>query len=395
MLSREKAFAALEAKRSQFQIFQDRQRQQFAQADERLANFMALSSEAILSLIDAQGIEWPGALPTTELDVAERLRIPFGQSWRTHQDARAWALEVLRDRTVAAVDGSQIMPDRDLSLPVGAVQVGWFINYHRAGGAYEKDVAFEVLAPAELADDGEEGEFPDWRVNQRRFVAECDQLIELMERFAPEPPQSRPVCFFDGSLVVSFASQLRPERAQGYLVAIRKLLDASREWHVPLVGFVDSSASRDVLTLVNSVIGTPHLTLADGLLLNKWVPDWGDRSPLFICARKDMLSTSGRADFYREIAFCYVRLAAGRPPARVEMPRWMVDEGWADQVLDIVRAECVAGTGYPYAIETADAVAVLQQADRVQFLELLQQFAERNGMTLSRSQKSRSKRTRR
>ena len=34
-------------------------------------------------------------------------------------------------------------------------------------------------------------------------------------------------------------------------------------------------------------------------------------------------------------------------------------QGLLERVVDVVRAECVAGTGYPYAMETADALAVI------------------------------------
>ena len=42
----------------------------------------------------------------------------------------------------------------------------------------------------------------------------------------------------------------------------------------------------------------------------------------------------------------------------------------------LCRAEVIVGRGYPYAIETADQVAVIQGQDRQQFYRLLQQWAE-------------------
>ncbi len=125
------------------------------------------------------------------------------------------------------------------------------------------------------------------------------------------------------------------------------------------------------------------------------LPNWGDRSPLFVCARQDILSTSDRADFYRQVAFTYLHLAADRPPARIEMPLWLVEAGRAPEVIDLVRAECVVGAGYPYAVETADAVAVIQQADRERFYALLQQFAEREQLPFVQSRKAASKQRRR
>ena len=398
MLIREKVIAALEEKRDHFAHYQSARRRQLAQVEDRLDLFLAHSSTEILARVDEQQVAWPGALPTAEFDQAERLRLPFPETWESQTAARAWALAVLRNRPVAAVDGSQITPNKDLSLPVGAIQVGWYVNYHEAGGRYEKDLAFTVLAPDELVDsaDAGDGDYPDWKVNQLRFVAECARLCGLMEEFAGRPFDQRPLCFFDGSLIISFAGQLRPERAAPYLKAVRDLLATSERCQVPLVGYVDSSQSRDVTTLFNVVVGPPYLAdLTDGALLRELLPNWGDRSPLFVCARQDILSTSDRADFYRQVAFTYLHLAADRPPARIEMPLWLVEAGRAPEVIDLVRAECVVGAGYPYAVETADAVAVIQQADRERFYALLQQFAEREQLPFVQSRKAASKQSRR
>ena len=396
MLDRRKVINALQTKREQFTTFEGEQRLQSSEASEKLARFCRLTVEQVRQLLDERQVEWPGAEPTAELDQAQTLCMPFVQRWHTHESARAWALDILRDVPVAAVDGSQIMPSKELSLPVAAIQVGWFINYHAAGGQYEKDVRFEVMGPGELASDDQSAEFADWRVNQRRFVLECEQLCVLMARFASEPEDRRPLCLFDGSFIISFAGQLRPDRAAPYVRAVEQLLATSYALRVPLAGFVDSSSSKDVLTLVNTVTGAPYVSLTDGALLAELLPGWGDRSPLFVCARGDLLSTQNRAGFYRDVVFSYVRLAQNRPPARIEMPAWLWEEGRSQQVLDLVRAECVVGAnGYPYAAETADAVAVLQMPDRDRFFALFQQFAEMQGLSLNQSRKSLSKVARR
>ena len=95
MLSRTKVINALEKKREQFAQYQ---RELRAQADLRsrlLARFMAMESETIAAQVKASGQEWPGALPTPEIDRAEALRISLGEGWRSHQEARRWALAVL------------------------------------------------------------------------------------------------------------------------------------------------------------------------------------------------------------------------------------------------------------------------------------------------------------
>ena len=126
MLIREKVIFALEEKRSHFAEYVTAQRDQRRQFDERLHEFFKLDAAEIQQRLAL--IPWPGALPTEEYDQAKRLRIPFGQSWQNHSESRNWALEVLRNRTVIAVDGSQITPTKDVAPPIAAIQIGWFVE---------------------------------------------------------------------------------------------------------------------------------------------------------------------------------------------------------------------------------------------------------------------------
>ena len=399
-----KVTAALEEKRTHFRNYQVGLQAQQAQVGAWLAALRQQTAATLAARLDESGVAWPGALPTAEFDQAADLLLPFGQQWSSHADARGWAMTVLKDRPVAAVDGSQITPTKEYSLPVGAVQVGWFINFHEAEGRYIKDVLFEVLAPGELAEEGNEvgddadSNFPNQEVNQLRFVRECDQLCAIMAGYAHMEERQRPLCFFDGSFVISFAGQMAPRHTHAYVSAVRQVLACSARDRAPLVGFVDSSASRDLVTMLEVLHQQPGaLKLTDGALLTSGgvLRNWGDRTPFFRCARDDRLARNGLGAFYGDVAFTYIQLAMDRPPARLEVPRWIVEEGRADEVVDLVRAECVVGMGYPYAIETADALAVISMQDRQRFYALLEQFAQRAGLSLTRARKAASKRARR
>ena len=191
---------------------------------------------------------------------------------------------------------------------------------------------------------------------------------------------------------ISFAGQMRPSRAQAYIDAVTELLACSEQYRVPLVGFVDTSFSRDLVTLIQVLANAASVpTLSDAALLSPGLSEWGDRSPFFLCARNDALSQDGRAGFYRDVAFTYIRVVQDRSPARVETPRWLLESDMAELVMDVVRAECVVGAGYPYAVETADAVAVITQRDRQRFYALLQQFMEKEGIPLTMARKAGSK----
>ena len=181
------------------------------------------------------------------------------------------------------MDGSQITPTKDFSVPVGAVQIGWFVNTHTAGGDYVKDIAFEVLAPDELADEDEDVVgFADWRVNLRRFLGECEHLIGFMNDYKDAPV--KPVCFFDGSLVVSFVQHMQPDRQRQYVQAVMALVAASESTRVPLVGYIDTSYANDLAAMLDAFAGRVSTQrISDGVLLRERMA-WGDRATAWICA---------------------------------------------------------------------------------------------------------------
>ena len=403
MFVRSVAAEALDRKKELFSLYDQDRREEQRRMKGWLEELKAGSAASLNDRLDAIDDAWPGALPTAEFDRADGMRIPLGAAWQNREQARRWALDVLEGRPVLAVDGSQIVPTTDYAPPVGAVQIGWFFNDRGPAangddtGGYEKDIAFEVLAPDELLDSGgDDGVFPNWRVNQERFILECAKLCEFMERCAGRPFERRPVCFFDGSLIISFAGQLRAGREHGYIQAVQALLACSERTGTPLVGYVDNTYSRDLVTLLAALHGLPApAQINDAYLLRETLPNWGDRSPFWVCARPDRLSEAGRADFYKQVCFCLARLSMGNAPARLEIPRWLLESGRADEIVAVVLAEVVVGSGYPYVLEAADVTAVIQQQDRQRFYRLYQDFLQEQGLAMTVTRKQRSKQLRR
>ncbi len=396
MLVRSKVVAALEAKKDRFAGYQVELRDTLERYREALERLPALSRAEIETRFDEEERLWPGALPTDEQDRLHDTLVSMGQGWTSHEEARTWAREILLNTPTFAVDGSQISPSRDFSVPIGAVQVGWFENPHIPGGQYVKDLAFEVLAPGELAEEADDNggsEFPDWHVNLRRFQMECRAVVEYIQAHASLEPA--PLCFFDGSLVVSFAQHMRPNLRRAYVDAVTAMLRASQTSRVPLVGYIDTSFARDLVTMLTPLFRLPSAPrLSDGVLLRPRM-QWGDRCQVYLCARDDKVLPDYGPQA-RQVCFTYLKTTADGSPARLEFPRWLVeDEEELERMLNLVRAECIVGNGYPYALETADAVAVISLQDRERFYATFQQFAEKEGLTLRYSRKALSKRMRR
>lgn len=373
----------------------------FVGYDRALKDEVAAYQDAAVRLAELDAVQMQsrlpsgttGALPSEEWDRRPVLTFPL--QLRNHEEAREWAASALYDRLTFAADGSQIQPLPDVSVPVAAVQVGWFENSHNPDIPYVKDVRVEILPPDEVfVPRNGLSVFSDQSVSLKRFGLEVDVLCEWMRAHAGVRPL--PVAFFDGSLVVSFAETLEPPVRAYYIERAMRLIEVSEETRVPIIGFVDNSRARDLSTLLSLVF--PELPRAGNLTdagILSGLMAWGDRTPAWVCNREGVLAdykAAGGEEFWGDrVCFLYLKTSAQNVPARLDLPRWVVEDAAAEDVAQIVRAETVVGNGYPYAIETADAVAVITAEDRRRFYGLFEQFAERNGIRLRVASKIQSK----
>lgn len=345
---------------------------------------------------------WVGARPLEPWQPEQGWVIPFAHRWQSREDSQNWVRDRLANITTIAVDGSQIVPTNDLSIPVGAVQVGWFTNPHNPEQSYIKDVKLELITPAELlaarAQYGKEqpARLNERLINLRRFQLELACIRDHLQEYRDR----RDCClFFDGSLVATFLESYdyRPFQSQ-YIQALVDTLTASHQSNVPLVAYIDSSQSRDLVTLLRHLEQLPFTNQIFDCHLLDGLTQWGDRTPFFYCDRGGDDGSPGilahYGDWGRRIGFCYLKAHQGEP-VRLELPVWIYEMGWLEQVIDWLRAEIMVGQGYPYAIETADQTAVLQSRDRQAFLKLFQDWADQNQLQVTFSRKWVSKQRRR
>src|SRR5579863_5823320 len=252
MLSTSRLLAEFEAKADRFAGFQDAHGRRLAAYRAALAALGARypSAAAIAAAQrDLMADESTGARPTVEYDIwraahfrplsaSARARpplLPFGRAFAHHAESRAWA-EGLRGVTTFAVDGSQLLPWRDVSVPVALVQAGLFENPHQPPAPYIKELTVELLtpddllgspsptavggsrslAPDELGDEdgrGGTGQLAsEEAVHLRRFQLEARTLVARMEHHARQRAAGHGsaaddlvVGLLDGSLIVSFA----------------------------------------------------------------------------------------------------------------------------------------------------------------------------------------------
>jgi NurA domain len=376
----------LNTKRQEFSTFSQETWQQLQQY------------RATLARLEPEEAELREQLANLPADIGARLLEPLRKSengviasnlvWQSREQSLAWVRDRLTGITTFAVDGSQIYPGKDLSIPIALVQIGWFENLHLPTGGYEKDIAVDVMTPVNLQVNS--GESADGKVNMRRFEMETQKLIEYMKA---NPDRTDCLVFLDGSLVVTFADRFDEESRQFYVDCALELLRASEKYKVPLVAYVDTSQADDLTHMLQRLFDLPEpKSIHDAQILNKYM-EWGDRTPFFLCQRNGILE---RYHNHRHrIAFTYLKTTQENYPARLEMPLWMIEAGIGDKIVDWVRGEVIIGGGYPYVIETADQTAVLKAEDRQVFLRILQDWAEQEDLSLRFSRKMVSKARRR
>ncbi len=375
-------------------------RSEFSRFDEETFRIVALYQKAIVEAIGTPMVELLerlakkkecGALPLEALDEFESWILRFGLHWENREQSNAWVREQLSGVSTFAVDGSQIYPGKDLSVPVALVQIGWFENLHTEQGQYFKDIESYVMTPQDLKVERLGGELADRKVNMRRFEMETQRIVDYIEE---HEGMEEALAFFDGSFVASFAEAFDPETQETYVRCVRNVLEASEHFRVPVVAFIDTSTARDLTSMLQALYKLPdNKAIHDAKLVDKLFfnssdsqsMDWGDRTPIFQCNRSGILSTYGPQG--SRITFCYLKTNRDGLPARLELPMWIHESGRSEQIINWVRAEVAIGGGYPYVIETADQVAVVQAKDRQAFFKILQDWAEKEDLKLRLSRK--------
>ncbi|MCA1557502.1 MAG: DNA double-strand break repair nuclease NurA, partial [Acidobacteria bacterium] len=317
----------------------------------------------------------------------------------THEEARGWALDALAERVTFAADGSQLTPGKEISLPVAVVQVAWFENPHSRDGHYEKQARSRIVSPEELLSGADERIKAETVVDLHRFRLEIEETARFIEkkRGWQERKERTPVALLDGTLLISIALP-KTSIQDAYVELLVQLVNLSREARVPLVGFVDQSYARDLVRMLDALRGRERgenrLNIYDAQFLHAemegarpLLESWGTRTSFCYSLREGFEDERGEP----LVGFAYLQTTSEGLPARLDVPAWVYEAGLLDDVVDTVRAECIVGLGYPYAIETADAAAVITQRDRAEFLRLLQEFAQKKHLTFGLSRKSSSK----
>ncbi len=234
-------------------------------------------------------------------------------------------LSILDGVKVVGVDGSEFSPLRELGIPVGAVQASR-IKVRHGTGDYRAEVFSDFI-------------YLEENLNLRRFQMEVELLMESMD--------GESYLFYDGSLLLSFASELNARITREYVKSMEELIKESERTSTPLIGYIDRSYAKDLARSCGI-----HNSFDAGLLKDL-MPVMSYTHP--VRCHKNL----GYED---SLSFSYLKIVG--MPSRIEFPAWMEDE--IEKTVRIVMAEArIGSTGnYPYILERAHRYAAITSREK-------------------------------
>jgi len=307
----------------------------------------------------------------------------FPYNWNNRMESMKWVDSVLSGVPVGAVDGSQIYSDKNYEIPLAVIQISRIFNRHTSDRDYSQDTDAVIITPDEF-EAASVYSFGSEYIDARRFSMECEGIVRLMNE------HQGLFILLDGALILSHINVLNKNIRDIYIEAITKLLESSEKTRNPVIGFIDTTMSRDITLMMHFLFGLKKSKLSDTLIFSNML--WGERTAAFLCDRDDRRGEEARSvldnygNFRNEIAFCYMRLGSGLP-VRIEFPIWVQKEGSLDKIADIIRAQCVIRGNYPDILMRAHDAAVIRMGEHELFYGMLENFCKVHGIKIHRSAK--------
>ncbi len=284
--------------------------------------------------------------------------------------------------TLIAADGSQIVPNRHEALQYYVINVGAIAMQMGSGNTphVETDTELKVL------DEFDDIFFSEGQVALQRDVAERKKLLEMAEKFS-----GTIIALTEGQLELWGAVDNENAREfeknlQDYLNA----LEAMRRKNIIAGGYVDKPSANWFIKLLE-IAATPQDELKNvrkNRLLAGATDYWlfsqilgeHERSAVFELQAKS-------AEKYKDalaIHFFYINVGDKTHPkiARVDVPRWVVENPSMLNVLHVVLVEQSKMMGkapFPYLLHRAHEIAVVTHREKEEIDRLLSRDILSNG----------------
>jgi len=327
---------------------------------------------------------------------------------------QSWTEEVLRDRFVASVDGSQIYPEGHLRFSCALVNMG-SARFHYGDPVEYLGVSKPHLLVGDdlLVTRGSSQRLISKEdLDRTRLEMEVKHASEILE--SAKPKES--FLFMDGPLIYSFLDPRSDISKRRIVEPLMQLLELCDQRKVFMIGYLAASHAADWINSlrysilcdriptacenciseckgIRNVACYPLIGLTDSTLFSA-VLSPGERSSVFTVQRKILdYYKSGSVDYREKISAVYLKLDRNEV-TRIEIPYydWMTEDD-IERIHRTTLAQMILGFGYPYVLTRAHEKAVITGPEKYGFYDLLDRFlVGRFGLDLRESSKRRLKR---
>ncbi|MCL5436635.1 MAG: DNA double-strand break repair nuclease NurA [Candidatus Dependentiae bacterium] len=288
---------------------------------------------------------------------------------------------------VAAVDGSQIYPDRHEGVPFFLVRAAAVKFGYAAAGPSSFSTAERVQVHA--LHDGTGGHEsvglpPALLVDRMRTELE----LRLGAELAVSGEGDFPV-LFDGSLVFWHLSSRQPA-GDPFFTSYCESVHTCAQAGVLTAWYTSLPQGRDFVNLVRAAfpgeLASGSRLFCDAELLDGWL--------LPLHRTESLQSGAEIAGCYPpELAPAFFYLHTGGEIGRVELPAWIARQAaLCDRVAALLIDQCAKGDGYPLCLAEAHEHVVVRGADRELFFACARDMLEREGGRVPLSRKALLKR---
>lgn len=325
-------------------------------------------------------------------ELLERCRQPHSPYavplWQGPLDAQIAVSPHGHPYAVAAVDGSQIYPDKHQGMQC------YLINSGMVHFVYGEQSAVSLSSAPEVYTIIDDPHFSEDLVNCRRAEREFEKGLEESRAVLSKHPATPFVFLCDGSLIFWHLESKSPSIKERFLTKYLDSLDRFAQHGVPIAGYISLPKSKELVALLRNGLMlniVPDIqadfdTIVDTDLFSLFLQE-GYRSTVFE-------HNSSLAHQYPEhLKPCFMYMHVGSEIARIEFPSWVArNEQLVERIARIVQDQCSKGNGYPVALSEAHEQAVVKTADREIFFHLLSRLNLRHKYRFAHSQKSLKKR---
>jgi hypothetical protein len=306
---------------------------------------------------------------------------------------------------VIAVDGSQIVPDKNEVVLCYLINTSRITIYYGTGDRPSAKIVPKLcFRDDEMFEECNNRKIPvtEKHVGIRRTTAEGEQMEYAIQHAVPGVPI---VALWDGSLIRWSLENEPTDYKKRILENYLRLFDVARERGIPVAGYISDPGSRDFVNSMRIMLcdrpsvncdaceprreGEPVpcdkiARLTDSTVFRRRL-EGGKRSVLFSSSSKIL-------DDYGEHRISAFYLDSGRETVRIEVPEWVAKN---PEMLDMVHAVCFdqasKGRGYPIALSEAHEHAVVRGPERSMFYQAIERSFVKHGAKVSYSMKRRSK----